>query len=79
MQRDLPPYRADRVGSLLRSPSIKQARGKHAAGQLSAADLKTVEDTEIKAIVAGFKGTAVDDASLSNPTAVLNQNPNACF
>ena len=54
MQRDVPPYRADHVGSLLRSPSIKQARGKHAAGQLSAANLKTVEDTEIKAIVAGF-------------------------
>ena len=54
MERDLPPYRADHVGSLLRSPSTKQARGKHAAGQLSAANLKTVEDAEIKAIIAGF-------------------------
>ena len=55
MQRDVPPYRADHVGSLLRSIALKQARSKLAAGQLSAADLKTVEDTEIKAIVAGFK------------------------
>ena len=52
MQRDAPPYRADHVGSLLRSAPLKQARGKLAAGQVSAADLKTVEDTEIKAIVA---------------------------
>ena len=54
MQRDLPPHRADHVGSLLRSPSIKQAGAKHAAGQLSAANLKTVEDAENKAIIAGF-------------------------
>ena len=52
MQRDLPPYRADHVGSLLRPPVLKQARGKFAAGQLSTAELKAVEDSEIKAIVA---------------------------
>src|SRR5674476_632220 len=52
MQRDLPPYRADHVGSLLRTSTLKQARGKFAAGQLSAPELKAVEDTEIKAIVA---------------------------
>ena len=42
MQRELPPYRADHVGSLLRTPALKQARGKFAAGQLSAAELKAV-------------------------------------
>ena len=52
MQRGLPPYRADHVGSLLRTPALKQARGKFAAGQLSAAELKAVEDTEIKAVIA---------------------------
>jgi 5-methyltetrahydropteroyltriglutamate--homocysteine methyltransferase len=51
MQRELPPYRADHVGSLLRTPALKQARGKFAAGQLSAAELKAVEDTEIKAVI----------------------------
>jgi 5-methyltetrahydropteroyltriglutamate--homocysteine methyltransferase len=52
MQRDIPPYRADHVGSLLRSPSIKQARSKRTAGQLSAAELKAIEDAEIKTIIA---------------------------
>jgi methionine synthase II (cobalamin-independent) len=52
MQRDIPPYRADHVGSLLRSTSIKQAREKHAAGRLSAAELKAIEDAEIKSIIA---------------------------
>jgi len=52
MQRDVPPYRADHVGSLLRSPSIKQARSKRAAGHLSAAELKAIEDAEIKTIIA---------------------------
>ena len=52
MQRNVPPYRADHVGSLLRSRSIKQARSKRAAGQLSAAELKAIEDAEIKNIIA---------------------------
>jgi 5-methyltetrahydropteroyltriglutamate--homocysteine methyltransferase len=52
MQRHVPPYRADHVGSLLRSAPLKQARSKLAAGQLSAAELKAIEDTEIKAIIA---------------------------
>ncbi len=52
MQRDVPPYRADHVGSLLRPPPLKQARIKHAAGQLSKAELKAIEDAEIKTIIA---------------------------
>jgi hypothetical protein len=52
MQRELPPYRADHVGSLLRTPALKQARGKFAAGQLTAAELKAVEDAEIRAVIA---------------------------
>ena len=52
MQRDFPPYRADHVGSLLRPLPVKQARSKYAAGQLSAAELKVVEDVEIKEIIA---------------------------
>jgi 5-methyltetrahydropteroyltriglutamate--homocysteine methyltransferase len=54
MQRDIPPFRADHVGSPLRSAPLKQARSIFAAGQLSVADLKTAEATEIGAIVAGF-------------------------
>lgn len=52
MRRDLPPYRADHVGSILRSAPLKEARSKHAAGRLSAAELTAIEDAEIKTIIA---------------------------
>ena len=52
MLRDLPPYRADHVGSLLRTLALKQARSQHAARRISAAELKAVEDAEIKKIIA---------------------------
>jgi 5-methyltetrahydropteroyltriglutamate--homocysteine methyltransferase len=52
MQRNVPPFRADHVGSLLRPAVVKEARAKRAAGQLSAAELAAVEDAEIKTIVA---------------------------
>ena len=52
MQRDIPPFRADHVGSLLRPLPVKQARSKHVAGQLSAAELTAIEDAEIKKIIA---------------------------
>jgi 5-methyltetrahydropteroyltriglutamate--homocysteine methyltransferase len=51
MQRDVAPYRADHVGSLLRSAALKAARAKRAAGHISAAELETIEDAEIKTIV----------------------------
>jgi 5-methyltetrahydropteroyltriglutamate--homocysteine methyltransferase len=46
------PFRADTVGSLLRSPALKEARAKHDAGGLSATELHAIEDAEIKTIVA---------------------------
>jgi 5-methyltetrahydropteroyltriglutamate--homocysteine methyltransferase len=49
--RTAPPFRADIVGSFLRTPAIKEAREKNEKGQLSAADLKAVEDREIKALI----------------------------
>ena len=52
MKRDVPPYRADHVGSILRSAPLKEARNKHAAGQLSATELKAIEDAEIRKIIA---------------------------
>ncbi len=51
MQRNIPPYRADHVGSLLRPPALKQARSKRAIGQLSAHELSVIEDTEIKKVI----------------------------
>jgi methionine synthase II (cobalamin-independent) len=51
MQRTKPPFRADHVGSLLRTPPLKQARSKAAKGELSAVQLRAVEDREIDAVV----------------------------
>ena len=47
-----PPFRADQVGSLLRSATLKEARDKRAKGAISAAELTAVEDVEIKKIIA---------------------------
>ena len=50
-QRSKPPFRADHVGSLLRPPALKDARAKHAKGELDAAGLKAVEDREIERVI----------------------------
>jgi len=49
--RTKPPFRADHVGSILRSAAIKDARARHEAGKLPDAELKAVEDREIEKIV----------------------------
>ena len=51
MKRATPPFRADHVGSLLRTASLKEARLKRAKGEIDAAALKAVEDREIETIV----------------------------
>jgi len=50
--RTTPPFRADHVGSLLRTAPLKAARAKFATGAISAAALREVEDREIEKIVA---------------------------
>ena len=45
------PFRADMVGSLLRSRPLKDARDKFAKGELKADQLKSVEDKEIAALI----------------------------
>jgi 5-methyltetrahydropteroyltriglutamate--homocysteine methyltransferase len=50
-QRTVPPFRADHVGSILRTAPLKDARTKHAKGEISAAQLKEVEDREIEKII----------------------------
>lgn len=45
------PYRADEVGSLLRTPPLKEARAKREKGDITPAQLKAVEDEEIRKIV----------------------------
>lgn len=52
MQRTTPPFRADMVGSLLRTQALKEARARREAGQISAEELRAVEDQEIRGIIA---------------------------
>jgi 5-methyltetrahydropteroyltriglutamate--homocysteine methyltransferase len=51
MPRTRPPFRADEVGSLLRSAPIKDARAKREKGAITAAQLREVEDSEIAKII----------------------------
>ncbi len=52
MQRTKPPFRADQVGSLLRSAPVKAARTGRATGEITSDRLKAVEDEEIRKLVA---------------------------
>jgi 5-methyltetrahydropteroyltriglutamate--homocysteine methyltransferase len=51
MQRTKPPFRADHVGSLLRTAALKEARAKREKNEITAEQLKAVEDREIDAII----------------------------
>jgi 5-methyltetrahydropteroyltriglutamate--homocysteine methyltransferase len=50
--RSSPPFRADHVGSLLRPPQLVAAREDHAAGRISAAQLRAAEDEAVSEVVA---------------------------
>ena len=50
-RRPKPPFRADHVGSLLRTAPLKEARAQRERGEISAEQLKAVEDREIEKIV----------------------------
>jgi len=51
MQRTKPPFRADHVGSLLRSAALKAARARRERNEITAEQLTTVEDREIESII----------------------------
>ena len=50
--RATPPFRADHVGSLLRTPAVLKAREDHKAGRIDAAALRRAEDEGIRQAVA---------------------------
>jgi 5-methyltetrahydropteroyltriglutamate--homocysteine methyltransferase len=52
MQRTSPPFRADHVGSLLRSATLKAARERRARGELAAQAFQEIEDREVAAVIA---------------------------
>src|SRR6202047_2284288 len=51
MARSKPPFRADVVGSILRTAPLKEARAKREKGAINAGELKAVEDREIEKII----------------------------
>jgi 5-methyltetrahydropteroyltriglutamate--homocysteine methyltransferase len=51
MQRTKPPFRADHVGSLLRTAALKEAREKRKRGEIGPDALKTIEDREIEGVI----------------------------
>ena len=51
MKRTGPPFRADQVGSLLRTQPLKEARARRQRGEISAAELRAVEDREIEQVI----------------------------
>jgi 5-methyltetrahydropteroyltriglutamate--homocysteine methyltransferase len=50
-QRTKPPFRADHVGSLLRSAALKAAREKHARGELAVEAFNEIEDREVEGVI----------------------------
>jgi 5-methyltetrahydropteroyltriglutamate--homocysteine methyltransferase len=50
-QRTSPPFRADHVGSFLRTAPLKEARARREKGEIDAATLKAVEDREIEKVI----------------------------
>jgi 5-methyltetrahydropteroyltriglutamate--homocysteine methyltransferase len=52
MKRTTPPFRADHVGSLLRTAPVKEAREKAQRGEIDRDALRAVEDREIAKLIA---------------------------
>ena len=51
MTQPKPPFRADHVGSILRTAPLKDARAKRERGEITAARFQEVEDREIERII----------------------------
>jgi 5-methyltetrahydropteroyltriglutamate--homocysteine methyltransferase len=50
-QRPKPPFRADHVGSLLRTAPLKEAREKRSRGEIAGDAFKAIEDGEIEHVI----------------------------
>ncbi|MEA2824861.1 MAG: 5-methyltetrahydropteroyltriglutamate--homocysteine methyltransferase [Alphaproteobacteria bacterium] len=61
--RTTPPFRADHVGSLLRTAPIKEARLKREKGQIEPAAFKEIENREIEKIIAKQKSIGLQLAT----------------
>ena len=65
MQRATPPFRADHVGSLLRSAALKAAREQRARGEISAEAFKEIEDREVMGVIARQEAAGLASISAS--------------
>ncbi|NKB35674.1 MAG: 5-methyltetrahydropteroyltriglutamate--homocysteine S-methyltransferase [Gammaproteobacteria bacterium] len=63
MKNTLAPFRADMVGSLLRSEALKQAREGLSVGNVSKEQLKQVEDEEIRKIISRQESIGLQSAT----------------
>jgi 5-methyltetrahydropteroyltriglutamate--homocysteine methyltransferase len=59
----VPPFRADHVGSLLRPPELLRARAARAAGDLTADELREVEDSAVRGAVAMQESVGLQSAT----------------
>src|SRR6478672_9000409 len=59
MQRTKPPFRADHVGSLLRSGALKDGRAKRERGEITPEQLKAIEDREIETLIKKQEATGL--------------------
>src|SRR5262249_61928733 len=50
-RRQRPPFRADHVGSFLRTKPLKEARARQERNEISADEFKAIEDREITTII----------------------------
>jgi 5-methyltetrahydropteroyltriglutamate--homocysteine methyltransferase len=58
-QRTTPPFRADHVGSLLRTGALKAARERRARNDIDADAFKAIEDREIAGVIAKQEATGL--------------------
>ena len=75
MQRTKPPFRADHVGSLLRSAALKDARAKRERGEITPEQLKAIEDREIEALIteAGGDRAQIDHRRREPPQVLADR------
>jgi|SRR5580704_11147446 5-methyltetrahydropteroyltriglutamate--homocysteine methyltransferase len=60
MTSSSPAFRADHIGSLLRPEPLLEARRRRAAGEITAAELRAIEDEAVKAAVTGQLQSGID-------------------
>jgi 5-methyltetrahydropteroyltriglutamate--homocysteine methyltransferase len=63
MQRSAPPFRADHVGSLLRTSELKAARLDREVGRITVDELRVIEDRAIEPVIARQEETGLRSAT----------------